>query len=55
MMTLFAALRLPREILFGKGQRHALAHRRRQTGRRALICTDERFAGTAAFSEIVTV
>ncbi|TIU34863.1 MAG: iron-containing alcohol dehydrogenase, partial [Mesorhizobium sp.] len=23
-MTLFAAARLPREILFGKGQRHAL-------------------------------
>ncbi|WP_164894503.1 iron-containing alcohol dehydrogenase, partial [Mesorhizobium sp. M7A.F.Ca.US.006.04.2.1] len=23
-MTLFAALRLPREILFGKGQRHVL-------------------------------
>ena len=53
MMTLFAALRLPREILFGKGQRHALSTVAAKHGRRALLCTDERFAGTAVFSEIV--
>src|SRR3954465_5254389 len=52
-MTLFAALRLPREILFGKGQRGALATVAAKHGRRALLCTDERFAGTAIFSEIV--
>lgn len=52
-MTLFAALRLPREILFGKGQRHALPDVARRIGRRALVCTDARFAGTEAFSDIV--
>ncbi|SHO66480.1 alcohol dehydrogenase [Pseudoxanthobacter soli DSM 19599] len=51
-MTLFAALRLPREILFGTGQRHALPAVASRIGRRALICTDERFAGTATFAEI---
>lgn len=52
-MSLFAALRLPREILFGKGQRHALPTVAGRFGRRALVCTDERFAGTAVFAEIV--
>ncbi|RUY90597.1 alcohol dehydrogenase, partial [Mesorhizobium sp. M7A.F.Ca.CA.003.01.2.1] len=48
-MTLFAALRLPREILFGKGQRHVLPTVAARFGRRALVCTDERFAGTTVF------
>ncbi|PBB65633.1 alcohol dehydrogenase [Mesorhizobium sp. WSM4312] len=52
-MSLFAALRLPREILFGNGQRHALPTVASRFGRRALVCTDERFAGTAVFAEIV--
>ncbi|MER9303510.1 iron-containing alcohol dehydrogenase [Mesorhizobium sp. M0293] len=52
-MSLFAALRLPREILFGKGQRHVLQTVASRFGRRALVCTDERFAGTAVFAEIV--
>lgn len=52
-MTLFAAIRLPKEILFGKGQRHALPIVAARLGRRALICTDERFAGTPVFSEIL--
>ena len=51
-MTLFGALRLPHEILFGSGQRHALPAVARKFGQRALICTDERFAGTEAFAEI---
>ncbi|WP_454818703.1 iron-containing alcohol dehydrogenase [Labrys neptuniae] len=51
-MTLFAAMRLPREILFGKGQRHALPVVAARLGRRALICTDERFAATRLFDEI---
>ena len=51
-MTLFAAVRLPREILFGKGQRHILANVASKYGRRALLCTDERFAATAAFAEM---
>ncbi len=52
-MTLFAAIRLPREILFGKGQRHALPKVAARLGKRALICTDERFAATPIFAEIV--
>ncbi|MBZ9854008.1 iron-containing alcohol dehydrogenase [Mesorhizobium sp. CA13] len=52
-MTLFAAARLPREILFGKGQRHALPDVAAKYGRRAFICTDERFAGTAMFAQII--
>ncbi|WP_426232993.1 iron-containing alcohol dehydrogenase [Pararhizobium sp. DWP3-4] len=52
-MTLFAAIRLPQEILFGKGQRHALPKIAARLGKRALICTDERFAATPIFAEIV--
>ncbi|TSE14008.1 iron-containing alcohol dehydrogenase [Mesorhizobium intechi] len=52
-MSLFAALRLPREILFGKGQRHVLPTVASRFGQRALVCTDERFAGTSVFTEIV--
>lgn len=51
-MTHFAALRLPREILFGKGQRHALPVIAARHGKRALVCTDERFAATEAFRDI---
>lgn len=52
-MTLFAALRLPREILFGKGQRHALPTVARRLGQRALVCTDARLARTAEFAELI--
>jgi alcohol dehydrogenase class IV len=53
-MSLFAVLRLPREILFGVGQRHALASVAGRTGRRALVCTDARFAATPVFVEMIT-
>lgn len=53
-MTHFAAIRLPHEILFGKGQRHALPRVASRLGTRALVCTDQRFAQTAVFAEIVT-
>ena len=52
-MTLFAALRLPREILFGKGQRHALPTVARRLGQRALVCTDARLAQTPEFAEMM--
>jgi alcohol dehydrogenase len=52
-MTVFAAARLPREILFGKGQRHVLADVAAKHGSRAFICTDERFASTAVFAEMM--
>ncbi|MFD2055425.1 iron-containing alcohol dehydrogenase [Mesorhizobium calcicola] len=52
-MSLFAAIRLPSEILFGKGQRHIIPAVAARLGRRALVCTDERFAATGPFGEIV--
>jgi len=52
-VSLFAALRLPREIRFDKTQRRVPEIVAGTPGHRALICTDERFARTAAFREIV--
>lgn len=52
-MSLFAALRLPREVLFGAGQRHALGIVAARLGQRALICTDARLAGEAVFLDMV--
>ncbi len=52
-MSMFAAARLPSEILFGKGQRHALPAVAAKYGRRAFVCTDERFAATSHFAEIL--
>lgn len=52
-MGLFGALRLPREILFGSGQRQALGAVAAKSGRRALVCTDERFAATTSFAEMM--
>jgi alcohol dehydrogenase len=53
IMSLFAAIRLPHEILFGNGQRHVLPTVAGRLGRRALVCTDERFAGTTVFREMM--
>jgi alcohol dehydrogenase len=52
-MTLFAAVRLPREILFGKGQRKALPAIAARHGSRAFLCTDERLSRTPEFVEIL--
>jgi alcohol dehydrogenase class IV len=52
-MSLYAALRPPREILFGKGQSAAIGAVAARHGSRALVCTDARFASTATFSGIV--
>src|SRR5699024_6917084 len=52
-MTLFAAARLPREILFGKGQSAAIGRVAARHGSKALICTDERFAGTDTCSWMI--
>ena len=52
-MTLFAALRMPREILFGKGQSASLGTVARRLGSRALICTDARLSGEAVFAGLV--
>lgn len=52
-VTSFAALRLPSEILFGKGQRHALPAVARRLGSRALICTDERLSASAELAQMI--
>lgn len=52
-MNLFGVLRVPREILFGAGQRDALPAVARRLGRRALICTDARLAGEPVFAAMV--
>lgn len=52
-MTSFSAIRLPTEILFGKGQRQALPAVARRLGKRALICTDERLAASDDFAQLM--
>ena len=54
-MSLFAALRLPREVLFGTGQRHALGKVAAGLGTRALVCTDARLAGEAVFAQMMAL
>lgn len=49
----FGALRLPRSILFGRGQRRALGSAASKLGQRALICTDERQGAQPEFTEMV--
>ena len=51
-MSLFGAMRLPRSVLFGSGQRRALAQVAGQFGRRVLICTDPRLGSD---NEIATL
>lgn len=53
IVTLFSAIRLPKEILFGKGQRAALPAVAGRLGRRALVCTDERLATSADFERML--
>jgi len=51
--SMFGALRLPRSILFGRGQRRAIGAATAGIGRRALLCTDARQSAQPAFKEIV--
>ncbi len=53
MNQIFGALRAPRNVLFGYGQRLAVGSVAASIGRRALICTDERFAASDAMQEIL--
>lgn len=48
-MTIFGTIRAPRELIFGAGQRGALAQVAAKLGQRALVVTDERLAGDEAF------
>ena len=52
-MNSFGLMRLPRSVLFGCGQRHALGNLAAQLGRRALICTDQRLAADEAFRSLL--
>ncbi|MFL6551351.1 MAG: iron-containing alcohol dehydrogenase, partial [Povalibacter sp.] len=52
-MNLFGAMRLPRSVLFGSGQRHALGAVAAQFGQRVLICTDSRLGSDAQFKAMV--
>jgi alcohol dehydrogenase len=52
-MNLFGAMRLPRSVLFGSGQREAIGAVAAQMGTRILICTDARLGGDAQFKAIV--
>src|SRR3569833_1950426 len=44
LMTAFGLMRLPASVAFGVGQRHGLGTLASQIGKRALVCTDQRFA-----------
>ncbi len=50
---MFGALRLPRTILFGRGQRAALGSATARVGKRALLCTDERQAAQPEFGAML--
>jgi alcohol dehydrogenase class IV len=52
-MSFFGALRLPRSVIFGSGQRKAIGAMAAQFGSRALICTDERLNSTPDFAAIL--
>lgn len=52
-MNLFGAMRLPRSVVFGSGQRAAIGSIAAQFGNRILICTDARLRTDAQFSAIV--
>jgi alcohol dehydrogenase len=52
-MSIFGAMRLPRSVLFGSGQRRALGAVTVGLGRRALVCTDARLSADASFKEML--
>jgi alcohol dehydrogenase class IV len=52
-MNLFGAMRLPRSVVFGSGQRAAIGSIAAQLGQRALVCTDARLGGDAQFKAIL--
>lgn len=54
MSEFFGVMRAPHAIVFGNGQRHALGQILARIGRRALICTDARFVGSAPMDAIRT-
>ncbi|OZI70943.1 iron-containing alcohol dehydrogenase [Bordetella genomosp. 12] len=53
MLETFGVMRTPHSILFGPGQRHVVGKVAAAIGRRALICTDQRFATTPEMDQIL--
>lgn len=49
----FGVQRSPRTVLFGAGQRALLGREAAEYGRRALVCTDQRLADTAEFTDLI--
>lgn len=49
----FGVLRAPQNILFGCGQRHALAAVVKAIGQRVLVCTDRRLSADAQFGALM--
>jgi alcohol dehydrogenase len=54
MSTTFGVMRSPQIVLFGSGQRLALTRLAGQYGRRAFICSDNRFMQDAVLSDMMT-
>jgi alcohol dehydrogenase len=52
-IPMFGAMRLPRSVLFGRGQRHALGSATSKVGKRALLCTDPRQAAQPEFAAML--
>ncbi len=52
-MNIFGTLRTPRNLVFGVGQRRALAGFAADLGRRALVVTDERLSGDQDFCALI--
>jgi len=50
---MFGAFRLPRSVLFGRGQRRALGSVTARIGKRALLCTDARQSAQPEFEEML--
>jgi alcohol dehydrogenase len=49
----FGLLRLPRHVVFGAGQRHAVPQVVSELGRSVLVCTDGRLAGDPVLAELL--
>lgn len=52
-MSLFGTLRTPRNLVFGVGQRHALAGYAAALGKSALVVTDQRLSGDSEFLRLM--
>jgi alcohol dehydrogenase class IV len=52
-MSLFGLLRLPASIVFGSGQRAAIAATAARLGARVLVCTDARLGRESVFQELI--